>query len=310
MKGLTAFLDRLAQWWLNERVKHRVEVLIIYGAVLSFFLHLALIALGAMGWIAFDNSAELLRNPIAAIYTPFSFILVYEVFLLVYYLPSSITTYLAKQYEIITLIVIRRLFKDLAALQFTPNWFQNQNDLQFTLDLVTTLVLFLLILGLYRLRAKGSGSLPPRPDDGAVGQLVRLKTRLAVLLLPLLFGLALYSFGHWLGENLASWSRIVANMKDVNSIFFDEFFTLLILADVLLLLFSFLHTPDFHVVMRNSGFIISTILIRMSFGVDGWLNSVLIVMGVGFGVAILAIFNQYEKLQPRREMPETRQELV
>jgi len=79
-----------------------------------------------------------LADPIAAIYTPFSFILVYEVYLLIYYLPASITQYIAKQYEIITLIVIRRLFKDIANIELTANWFQNQDDLQFTYDIITT----------------------------------------------------------------------------------------------------------------------------------------------------------------------------
>ena len=52
---------------------------------------------------------NLLTNPIAAIYTPFSFILVYEVFLVVYYLPRSISQYIRKQYEIITLIIVRSI---------------------------------------------------------------------------------------------------------------------------------------------------------------------------------------------------------
>jgi hypothetical protein len=47
--------------------------------------------------------------------------------------------------------------------------------------------------------------------------------------------------------------------------------------------------------MRNSGFIISTILIRMSFGVSGLVNVVLIVVAVLFGLLIIIIHNKYEK---------------
>jgi NADH:ubiquinone oxidoreductase subunit 4 (subunit M) len=69
----------------------------------------------------------------------------------------------------------------------------------------------------------------------------------------------------------------------------------LIVVDVILLLFSFFHTDEFHKIIRNSGFIISTILIRMSFSVDGLLNTLLITSAIVFGLIILVIYNQYEK---------------
>ena len=98
-----------------------------------------------LGIVAFGEGKSLLENPIAAAYTPFSFILVYEVYLLVYYLPRSITTYIRKQYEIITLIMIRRLFKDLSNVEISANWFEIQGDLQFTYDLAGSLLLFYLL---------------------------------------------------------------------------------------------------------------------------------------------------------------------
>ena len=49
-------------------------------------------------------------------------------------------------------------------------------------------------------------------------------------------------------------------------------------------------------VIRNSGFIISTILIKLSFSIDGVLSTILIVTAVLFGVLILLIHNQYKKL--------------
>jgi preprotein translocase subunit SecG len=89
---------------------------------------------------------------------------------------------------------------------------------------------------------------------------------------------------------------MVSSITDVNKIFFGDFFMVLILVDVMLLLFSLLHTNKFSAVIRNSGYIISTILIKISFGTDGILNTVLIVVAVLFGVLILAIHNKYEKI--------------
>ena len=77
------------------------------------------------------------------------------------------------------------------------------------------------------------------------------------------------------------------------SVFF--FFSILIFADLLLLLFSFFITDEFHKVIRNSGFIISTILIRISFSISGGLNNLLIISEITFGLLILVIHNKFER---------------
>lgn len=48
----------------------------------------------------------------------------------------------------------------------------------------------------------------------------------------------------------------------------------------------FLHFDKFNNVIRNSGFIFTTILIKLSFNTEGILNTVLIVTAVAFGVLI------------------------
>ena len=56
--------------------------------------------------------------------------------------------------------------------------------------------------------------------------------------------------------------------------FFNQFFTLLILADVIILLISFRYTEEYAKLIRNTGFIIATILIRLSFSAEGYLAMV------------------------------------
>ncbi len=281
----------------SDATRKKSEVVIVFIAVISFILHLSVITLVDLGVLNLNDYSELLKNPIAAIYTPFSFILIYEVYLLVYYLPKSTTIYIGKQYEIITLIVIRRVFKDLSKLEFTANWFTVKNDLQFTYDLGATIILFLLILVFYRFSEKQEGGQEEnRPLPVEILKFIRMKNFMAACLIPVFLVLAVYSLSHWVYENFFSITRMVDSIKDVNKIFFDEFFTVLILTDVLLLLISFLHTDKFSKVIRNSGFIISTILIKLSFGAEGLLNTVLIVVAVLFGVVILGIHNRYEKL--------------
>jgi hypothetical protein len=282
---------------LSEETKKRFEIIIVNIAIISFILHLLLIGMVNLGWIVVDDSSNLLKNPIAAIYTPFSFILVYEVYLLVFYLPKSITIYIGKQYEIITLIVIRRIFKDLSKLELTSDWFSKKSDLMFTFDIVATILLFFLIFYFNKLNSQRTDVLDSKALlSKEITKYIKMKKVISTFLVPVFFILALYSFGNWMYEKLFFDALMVGSITDVNKIFFDDFFTVLILIDVLLLLVSFLHLDKFSQVIRNSGFIISTILIKISFGIEGPLNAVLIVVAVLFGVIILGIHNQYDKL--------------
>ncbi|MEO0341049.1 MAG: hypothetical protein AAF242_17785, partial [Bacteroidota bacterium] len=197
-------------------------------------LHLLLIGLVDFQILDINNESELLTNPIAAIYTPFSFILIYEVYLLVYYIPRSITTYIRKQYEIITLIVIRSVFKDLANLELTKDWFKYKYDVQLIYDILATLILFFLIYLFSRLDKQRRKRVAK--EQTQLWRFIRLKKLLSVVLVPVLLVLAIVSFGTWIYSNFFSIADIVTNMSDVNKIFYDDFFTILILTDVMILL--------------------------------------------------------------------------
>ncbi len=296
MSNTSKVISTLYNYFLSEKVKEKSEIVTVYIAIISFLVHLLLIGLVNLDIIKISSHSELLHNPISAIYTPFSFVLIYEVYLLLYYLPKSTSIYIGKQYEIIALIVIRRIFKDLSHLEFSSNWFAIQNDVLFTSDLIAILVMFFLIFIFYKLVKDGSTNASQTINPEIV-KFIHLKKIVATCLVPVLLILSVYSLGHWLYESLFSVSKIVTEIKDINKIFFDDFFTVLILVDVLLLLFSFLHSDKFNRVIRNSGFIISTILIKLSFGTEGIMNIILIVIAILFGVILLKIHNLYDNLK-------------
>ena len=83
-------------------------------------------------------------------------------------------------------------------------------------------------------------------------------------------------------------------ITQIDGLFFNKFFTLLILADVIILLISFRYTEEYSKLIRNTGFIISTILIRLSFSSSGYLTMILILTGVSFAYLILKIYNAIE----------------
>lgn len=295
------FIDSVHRHVLSEKFKVKSETLILKVAIFSFILHLGLIFLVDLKFITLASQSKLLINPISAIYTPFSFILIYEVYLLIYHLPKSTSIYIGKQYEIVTLIVIRKVFKDLSELVLTKDWFKVQSDIKFTFDLLATLILFFSIYLYYRLNhtrvAQDNQEERIIEHSPETQRFINQKKIIAACLIPIFLSLALFSLFNWTFETFFAVEHLNDSVKDINKIFFDEFFTILILVDVLLLLFSFLHTDDFNKVMRNSGFVVSTILIKLSFGVDGVVSTLALVGAVAFGLAILAIHNKFEKLK-------------
>lgn len=289
-------LEKLYHKLLSEKTKDKSEKVILWIALVSFIIHLLIIGLIHFNIIGIQEPSNLLKNPIAAIYTPFSFILVYEVYLLIYYLPKSTSTYISKQYEIIALIIIRRLFKDLSDLSLSFNWFNINNDLQFTYDLLASVLLFYLIYLFHVQRTKVYRVKENSKNYAAkISKFINAKKWIATALVPVLLIIAIYSFLSWTIGVLYPLQTEAISFKNINNIFFEQFFNILIIADVILLLFSFFHTDEFHKVIRNSGFIISTILIRISFSVSGLINTVLIVSAILFGLLMLFIHNKFEK---------------
>ena len=280
-------VNRLFLIVFGEKIQKRFENIILVLAGLGFLIHLLLIVLKTnnIGFLSEVNSS-LLNDPITAIYTPFSLILIYEVYLLVFYLPRSFTSCVSKQFEVISLIVIRKIFKDIPQMDLQGDWYLSQHNLELMVDLLGFLLLFLLIY----LFNVGKNRLPKKVvNDPKLLNFISSKKVVSLVLLLLLMITSTYS--------LINWSMHVFTdgfVSNVDGVFFNQFFTLLILTDVIILLISFRYTEEYSKLIRNTGFIISTILIRLSFSADGFLNIILILTGVGFALLIQQIFNAME----------------
>jgi len=261
-------------------IRKRFENIILLFAGLGFVVHLLLILLKNQGILIFPMAQQdLLMDPIAAIYTPFSLILVYEVYLLLFYLPRSFTSCVSKQFEIISLIVIRKIFKDIPQMDLMGDWMASQHNLELLIDLTGFLLLFLMIF----LFNKGKMRLSKRPvEDPRLKRFISSKKIVSLILLLVLSIMSCVTFGTWIMDILQN-----TQVGKLDGIFFNQFFTLLILADVVILLISFRYTEEYSKLIRNTGFIIATILIRLSFSAEGYLSILLILTGVGFALLIL-----------------------
>lgn len=286
LNNLKKIEHKIFDFFISENSKKGIEKYVLVLSVISFIIHLILIYLKKFDIIQINDPYDLLNNPISAIYTPFSFILIYEIYLLIYYLPRSISTYISKQYEIITLIVIRRIFKNISNFDVNAKLLNTYNMNVF-IDLGAAILLFFLIYLFRRNSIKSEAN----SNKDSFNTFIRIKKWISSLLIPILSSLAVINLVLWLSYV----DEYSVDLSSINNIFFDEFFQILILVDVLLLIFSFFNSDSFHTIIRNSGFIISTILIRISFMADGLSNIILIISSLLFGLFILLIYNECEK---------------
>ena len=260
---------------------------IMFLAVGGFIVHLLLIFFeNYYGVDIFSSKTNLSSNPISALYTPFTFILVYEAFLLIHYLPRSFTTSVAKEYEIISLVLIRKIFKDIPEISLDSSNILNANNLQLLYDLLAVIVIFYLIY----LFKKTWVNTPKRKTNKNLNKFINYKKLMSILLIPTLIVLCFVNFYEWVIDVFITESY-TANLNG----FFIDFFTILILVDVFILLISFQFTERYSQLIRNTGFIISTILLRLSFSAQGPYSILLLILGVVFGLIILRIYKLAEE---------------
>ena len=231
----------------------------------------------------------------SAIYTPFSFVLFYEVLLLVLAVPKSTTKSIRTQFEIVSLIVIRRVFKDIAELDALSLGRENFVEASAVLiDMVAGLAMFALVCVFYGLeRSKSTRDSSWSMSEGLLESFVDKKKTIALLLSGLLMILAVVNLVFWTQEAYRVSILGAEAQLDVDVIFYKDLFTAMIFSDVLILLFSLSISNAYHLVFRNAGFIVSTILIRLSLIMERPYDVAVGLLGMLFGILVLAVYNYF-----------------
>lgn len=295
-----SILDKTSDWFtrlFSDKTIHKIEAIVVIFALAGFLIHLLMIALHNYGFLTHPIFDNLSANYLSALYTPFSFLLIYEVFLFLIFLPKSFTKSIGKQYEIISLIVLRKIFKDISHFDMSHLTENLHEESELLIDMAGILLLFFLISVFYHLKKKQ----PATESCSNIKTFVAIKRMISLMLLPVLIGLALFSFGQWFWA-VSNYSAAHHNIiPDINNVFYDTFFSILIYVDVFVLIISFLFTRYYSQLVRNSGFIISTVLIRLSFSAPQLTNTSLILASVLFGVLILLIYNFFIKADDKKD---------
>ena len=267
---------------MGEETEDRIRKAAIISAVVGFFVHIGFWALDSTGRISISGEAsELVSSPLSSLYTPFSILLVYEVYQLIRTIPDSFSSSVGKQYEIATLLVVRDILKRLSEVESSEGW-EISSDLGFLLvECAAFLALFYTSLIYFRMSEKSTKSSGVSED---IAIFVEAKRLVANFMLIVFLLTAAYSFLTWVNsvqDGGGSVSRVI---------FFLDFFTFLILADILILLISYWFYTDFGNLARNTGFVLSTVIIRVAISSEGVSAMVLFTLSGLLGLAILRMF--------------------
>ncbi|MGB0200395.1 MAG: hypothetical protein ACPGO6_02270 [Candidatus Poseidoniaceae archaeon] len=286
MAGTTVALhDRL----LGKSAEQQVRKIGLTTAIIGFVIHLALWFAYQIGILEVGSaSTDLLDSPLDALYTPFSILLAYEVYQLIRAIPESFSTAVGKQFEIVTLLVVRDIFKRLSELEFSGDWTIDSELKLIVLECLTFITLFTTSL-IYRANSNTDTKVDFK--DNELLNFVQNKQKIAVVLLATYLIVAIFSFTNWVisvSEGDGSVTR---------EIFFLDFFTILILADILILLISYGYSTDFTNLARNTGFILSTVVLRVAIGATGVSSMILFVLGGLLGIAVLVISLKADEFQ-------------
>ena len=280
---------------MGDEAEDRIRKAAIVSAVVGFFLHIGFWALDSTGRISITGEAsELVSSPLSSLYTPFSILLVYEVYQLIRTIPDSFSSSVGKQYEIATLLVVRDILKRLSEVEGTEGW-EISSDLGFLLvECAAFLALFYTSLTYFRISDNSTKS---GDMSGDIAVFVESKRFVANFMLIVFLLTAAYSFFTWIlsvQDGGGSVSRVI---------FFLDFFTFLILADILILLVSYWFYTDFGNLARNTGFVLSTVIIRVAISSEGVSAMVLFTLSGLLGLAILRMFSG-DSLSRMRGNPE------
>ena len=277
---------RLYRFALGKKTDEFLRQQSINAAVVGFLVHLVLCVLYGLGRIDLPGMEPLIDSYLDALYTPFSIILAYEVYELIRAIPESFSNAIGKQFEVVTLLVVRDIFKNLADLNETESTPVYDPVAFVAVEVVAFIVLF--ATALY-FRKTTSSSAPIMHADHALSAFVRQKQTLATALFFVYILVALWSFTTWTNGVIGGEGTLS------RTVFFSDFFTWLVMSDILILLISYKHTTDFNHLARNTGFVLSTVVIRVGIGTPGYAGAALFILASVLAVGVLWLNTTFDR---------------
>jgi hypothetical protein len=241
------------------------------GLIVVFLSALVTIELNRHGLLPAEIAAHTPGNHFYAVNLAFTLVLILEVISLIFTLPCSFSKSVGKQFEILSLILLRDAFKELSyftepitlGAELTPVY----HILGYGFG---ALAIFALLGVYYRIQPA------KKQDMGMPHDLFRFVAAKK--------GIALIILGTFVVLGLGNLYNMFAGLAHID--FFPVFYTLLIFTDILVVLISQCFRPSFHAVFRNSGYALSTLFIRLALAAPPMYDVALGIVAALFSIAL------------------------
>jgi hypothetical protein len=283
----------------SERNKTALKHLVIRLGIAGFAIHLLMIYLAK----TLPHPPALIagagENYLVAISTPFNFILFYEVVTLIGALHESTTKSIAYQFEIVSLIFIREVFKDIAeAAEMVTKHTLTWEALPLFVDMWAGFLMYLLV-AVFQHVAKGSTA---QMGEGAPSlarmRFVAQKKGVALGLGALLLTMAAYNIGLF-GMDVVRDAMTGQTGTTHVTTFYNDLFTVMIFTDVLVLILSIVVSGHYEFVFRSAAFVVSIVLIRFALTEGYPYGAPLAILAMVFGILVLVVFNYHMRIHEK-----------
>lgn len=271
--GLVRLYDILHHIWENPRTERAIGL-----GLLWIYLFTLVFAEGSRLGIFPDWVPKFSPIHFFAIELAFTLILGIEVISLIFVLPTSLSSSMGKQFEILTLILLRNAFK---VLSFLPEpVYIGMDNFMHLVEIAasgTAALIVFLCLGVYR---RYNRRWHAKMTTEAIARYVSSKKLVAMFLLATFIGIGGYDI----------WLTFTGH--EVH--FFETIYTVLIFADIAMVLIAQRYMPCYYAVFRNSGFVVGTLLMRLSLSAPPLLCcatsvfAAFFVLGLNFGANYFA----------------------
>lgn len=270
----TRVFDRLHKFWSGETTHKTVSAFL----VLIFLASLAVIELNRQGLLPPGLSARVPHSHYMAINLAFLLVLIMEIMGMIFVLPSSMSRALGKQFQILAMIFLRNTFKELSVLPEPISLSHHNEVLWHILSYGFGAVVIFALLGVYSAMQKNlDKALAPGPS---LDRFIAAKKSTALSMLAAFCGMGLYNL-----------FLKITGQPELH--FFQSFYTLLIFSDVLMVLLAQIFLPQFPAVFRNSGYALSTLLIRLSLTAPAYFDVLIGLSSMILAVCITLVYNKF-----------------
>lgn len=274
--ALCRLYDRLHHFWEGALTQRRLALYLLW----IYLLILAAVEFQRQGvfpaWLPQPPHSHFWAIELA-----FTLILGMEVLSLIFVLPASLSRSMGKQLEILTLILLRNAFKELP--QFgEPVEIGMGNLLQIgeIAASATAALCVFLCLGVYRHIQRHQHFIRSAEQRQ---RYILSKKLLALILFGIFVGIG--------AEHI--WAALHGHPVPGGSGFFETIYTVLIFADIGMVLIAQRYMPCYFAVFRNSGFVIGTLLMRLALSAPPFLCAALAVFAALYVLALTWGINSF-----------------